>query len=88
MANFIGGIISITLGVIVLANVFMTTVHNANTTGWTTSEVANIKDNSLISTVMGSLRLSGSNWNPLRDSFRLWSNVNQIELIKLALPEA
>ena len=40
MANFIGGIISITLGVIVLANVFMTTVHDTNTSGWTTSEIA------------------------------------------------
>lgn len=40
MANFIGGIISITLGVIVLANVFMTTVHATNTSTWTTSEVA------------------------------------------------
>ena len=40
MANFIGGIISITLGVIVLANVFMTTVHNTSTTGWSASEIA------------------------------------------------
>lgn len=40
MANFIGGIISITLGVIVLANVFMTTVHTTNTTTWSASEVA------------------------------------------------
>lgn len=40
MANFIGGIISITLGVIVLANVFMTTVHSTNTSTWSASEVA------------------------------------------------
>jgi hypothetical protein len=40
MANFIGGIISVTLGAIVLANVFMTTVHGTNTTGWTASEIA------------------------------------------------
>jgi len=40
MANFIGGIISITLGVIVLSNVFMTTVHNTNTSTWSTSETA------------------------------------------------
>jgi len=40
MANFIGGIISITLGVIVLANVFMTTVHSTNTSTWSPSETA------------------------------------------------
>jgi hypothetical protein len=40
MANFIGGIIAITLGLIVLANVFMTTVHTTNTTGWTAAETA------------------------------------------------
>jgi hypothetical protein len=40
MASFIGGIIGVTIGIIVLVNVFMTTVHNANTTGWTTSETS------------------------------------------------
>jgi len=40
MANFIGGIIGLSIGVIMLASVFMTTVHNTNTTGWSTSEVA------------------------------------------------
>ena len=40
MANFIIGIISLTIGVVVLANVFITTVKGANTTGWTTAEVA------------------------------------------------
>ena len=41
MANgFIGGIISISIGIIMLANVFMTTVHATNTSAWTTSEVA------------------------------------------------
>ena len=40
MANFLMGIISLTLGVVVLANVFITTVKNTNTTGWTTGEVA------------------------------------------------
>lgn len=40
MANFVIGIISLTIGVVVLANVFITTVKGANTTGWTTSELA------------------------------------------------
>ena len=31
MANFISGIISLTIGVVVLANVFITTVKNTNT---------------------------------------------------------
>jgi hypothetical protein len=38
MASFIGGIISLSIGVVVLANVFITTVKGTNTTGWTTSE--------------------------------------------------
>lgn len=40
MANFIGGIISITLGIIVFAGVYMPTVHDTNTTGWTSSETS------------------------------------------------
>jgi hypothetical protein len=40
MANFIVGIISLTLGVVVLAGVFVTTVKGTNTTGWTSGEVA------------------------------------------------
>jgi len=41
MANgFIGGIISISIGIIMLANVFMTTVHSTNTTAWSASEIA------------------------------------------------
>lgn len=40
MANFIGGIIGVTIGVIVLANVFMVTVHATNVTGWSTSETS------------------------------------------------
>ena len=40
MANFIIGIISLTIGVVVLANVFITTVKGTNTTGWTAAEVA------------------------------------------------
>jgi len=40
MANFIAGIISLALGVIVLANVFITTVKNTNTSTFTASEVS------------------------------------------------
>jgi len=37
---FVAGIIAITLGVIMLANVFIPTVKNTNTTTWSTSELA------------------------------------------------
>lgn len=41
MANpLVTGIISITLGVIMVANVFMPTLKNANTTGYTAGELA------------------------------------------------
>jgi len=41
MANsFIGGIISITLGAVMLANVFVSTIKATNTSTWTSSEVA------------------------------------------------
>ena len=40
MANFISGIISLTIGVVVLANVFITTVKTQNTSTFSTAEVA------------------------------------------------
>ena len=40
MGNFITGIISLTIGVVILANVFITTVKTTNTTGWSSAEVA------------------------------------------------
>lgn len=40
MANFVGGIISLVLGIVLVANLFMPTVKDTNTTGWTTGEVA------------------------------------------------
>jgi len=40
MANFIAGIISLTIGVVVLANVFIVTIKGTNTTGWDSSEIA------------------------------------------------
>ena len=39
MANFIMGIISLAISVVVLANVFIYTVKNTSTTGWSTSEI-------------------------------------------------
>lgn len=40
MASLISGIILLSIGVVVLANVFISTVKNTNTTGWTTGELA------------------------------------------------
>jgi hypothetical protein len=39
-ASFIGGIISIAIGAIVLANVFIATVKATNTSTWSAQEVA------------------------------------------------
>lgn len=40
MASFIGGIVNITLGAVMLANVFIATVKNTSTSGWSSSEIA------------------------------------------------
>lgn len=40
MANFIAGIISLTIGVVVLAEVFIATVKGTNTSTWSTAEIA------------------------------------------------
>jgi len=40
MASFIGGIVNISIGAIMLANVFIATVKNTNTSTWESSEVA------------------------------------------------
>jgi predicted phage tail protein len=40
MANFIGGIISIAIGAVVLASVFIATIKGTNTTTWTAAEVS------------------------------------------------
>ena len=40
MASMIAGIIMLSIGVIVLANVFISTVKNTNTSTWTSGEVA------------------------------------------------
>lgn len=38
--NFIGGIINITIGAVILASVFVTTIKSTNTTTWSTAEVS------------------------------------------------
>jgi hypothetical protein len=40
MASFIGGIINITIGAVILASVYITTIKSQNTTGWTTAETS------------------------------------------------
>lgn len=40
MASFFGGILNLTLGVVILSGVYISTVKATNTSGWTTSEVA------------------------------------------------
>ena len=40
MASMISGMILLAISSIVLANVFITTVKGANTSGWSTAEVA------------------------------------------------
>jgi len=40
MGNFISGIITLSIAVIMMASVYMTTVHNTNTSTWTASEIA------------------------------------------------
>ena len=40
MASFIGGIINITIGAVILASVFITTIKATNTSTWSASEVS------------------------------------------------
>jgi len=40
MANLIAGIVGLVLGIVLIANLYMTTVHNTNTSSWSSSEVA------------------------------------------------
>lgn len=40
MASFFGGILNLTLGVVILSGVFITTVKGTNTDTWSASEVA------------------------------------------------
>lgn len=40
MASFFGGILNLTLGVVILSGVFISTVKGTNTDGWTASETS------------------------------------------------
>lgn len=40
MASFFGGILNLTLGVVILSGVFISTVKTTNTSTWSTAEVA------------------------------------------------
>jgi hypothetical protein len=40
MANFVGGIISLVLGIVLVSNLFMPTVKQTNTSSWTSGEIA------------------------------------------------
>jgi hypothetical protein len=40
MANFIGGIFNITLGAVLIATVFISTIKTTNVTSWNAGEVA------------------------------------------------
>jgi hypothetical protein len=40
MASFIGGIVNVAIGAIVLQAVYLTTIHGANQTGWSASEIS------------------------------------------------
>ena len=62
MANFIGGIVNISIGAIMLANVFISTVKGTNTTGWTASETALwgvLTLAGIVGLVVGTLQLFG-----------------------------
>jgi len=62
MASFIGGIVTISIGAIMLANVFISTVKDTNTTGWTASETALwgvLTLAGIVGLVVGTLQLFG-----------------------------
>jgi hypothetical protein len=40
MTNFIGGIFNITLGAVLVATVFITTIKGTNTSSWSAGEIA------------------------------------------------
>lgn len=40
MASLVGGIISLTIGAILVSSVFMATIKSTNTSGWDTGEIA------------------------------------------------
>ena len=62
MANFVSGVISLTLGVIMVASVLIPQVHGANTTGWSTAETtmwAVVSLGAIIGIVYGAFAIFG-----------------------------
>jgi len=62
MTSFIGGIVNISIGAIMLANVFISTVKGTNTSGWTSSETALwavLTLAGIVGLVVGTLQLFG-----------------------------
>jgi len=62
MASFIGGIVNISIGAIMLANVFISTVKGTNTSTWTSSETALwavLTLAGIVGLVVGTLQLFG-----------------------------
>ena len=62
MANFVAGLISLVLGIVLVANLFMPTVKTTNTTGWTAGEIAMwsvVGLSAIIGIVYGSFNIFG-----------------------------
>jgi len=73
MANFIVGIISLTLGVVVLSGVFITTVKGTNTTGWTSGETALlVQENNSLSSAVGTFDNRIRSWSCVWCDECLW----------------
>lgn len=62
MVGFIGGIVNISIGAIMLANVFIYTVKNTSQEGWTASEISLwgvLTLAGIVGLVVGTLQLFG-----------------------------
>lgn len=62
MVNFIGGIVNVSIGAIMVANVFIATIKSTNTTGWTSSEISLwgvLTLAGIVGLVVGTLQLFG-----------------------------
>lgn len=67
MASFFGGILNLTLGVVILSGVYISTVKATNTTGWTTSEIFDAQQNAkTLNRSLGSSDSGGYRWSGLR----------------------
>lgn len=62
MASFIGGIVNISIGAVMLSSVFISTVKGTNTSTWTASEVSLwsvLTLAGIVGLVVGTLQLFG-----------------------------